>query len=274
MHWVIYRAFFNLIIDEFREYSKNNETSSEYTSQLLTVTNVGSSQNLINTKVLKTHNANQTVYALAGMERFETSRIYSNEINQNELQINNLKELARNESSLLLKLGYVKQALMLANVNMNLIAQKNVIQSGAASSDLEQQSRNELKEWFNNLKKKTKVYISSQDHVPTTITSALVNAFDNSGFTVVKEKPALLIADVIFKTNEADLQRKNAVFVNWNLQISMTDEQSNTDIRTYRTEGREGALSLKEAELRARKEASEKIESDFTQLIDHQLLSN
>lgn len=262
------------LIDEFREYTENNEISSEYTSQLLTVTHVGSSQNLINTKILKTHDSKARVYALAGMERLETARIYSSEISRNEMRINNLTEMAENESSMLLKLGYVKKALMLAEVNMNLIAQKNVIQRGATSSELEQQSRNGLQQWYNEIKKNIKVYISENNSLPGKINTAATNAFDTSGFSVVANKPALLFATVSFSTEEVDLQRENAAFVRWNLQISITDERNNTELDTYSAEGREGALSYKEAKFRAVTEASDKIESEFTKFIDQQLLSN
>jgi len=260
------------MIDDFTELSQNNSYISERSTQLLTVTRVGSSQNLINTKIIKMHQSNDRFYALAGMERFDTSRIYSSEIADNEIQINNLISQAENEDNALYKLGYLKKALILAEVNLNLASQKRIIQ-GMGSSDMHQITHNRVSKMFNDAKKNTKVAINFDNETHHIVRSGIVNALDISGLTVTNSLPSQLIANVTFTTERTNLNRRNAEFSRWNLSISFENAR-NEPLYTYTANGREGGLSYSDALHRAREIAKETMENELPGAIENNILSN
>ena len=261
------------LIEDFTEYSSDTEQSSERITQMLSVTRIGSNQDLMNSKVLEMTRSGTTYYALAGMNRFETSRIYSAEISNNELKITDLERRAGEESDKLRTLGMIRTALMLARVNNNLIKQKRIIDGMSQGMDENAATVSRLQEQFYEIKSSIGVNVNAEG-VPEELVSALNNAFEETGFTVDSdEAPTVLKADIRFEAERADLNRDNAEFARWNLLITLRDVESNRELSAFQADGREGALNYDGAMARAKSKAGRAIESDFPRFLNQKLLT-
>ena len=262
------------LIDDFKEYVQDDSFSSERSTQLLTVTRVGSSQNLLNTKILKTHKTPSLFYALAGMERFETATIYSSEIAENEMHIEDLLEQAENADHKLYKIGYLKKAQVLAEANANLSAQLSILTGGQDETANQQHIISDINARLNKIKQQTRVIIAYPRDVSSPIQRSVANAFSSSGFTVIQAGDEDIYARVSFSTRETSLNRPNAVFIQWDLEISARDAIAGTELSTFSASGREGALSLDDALRRAEMAAKKHIKDKFDSFINQQYLSN
>jgi len=263
------------LIDDFREYAQDDSFSSERSTQLLTITSVGSSQNLLNTKILKIHQTPSLFYALAGMERFETATIYSSEIADNEMHIRDLLRQAEEVDHKLYKIGYLKKAQILAEANANLSAQLSILTGGQdADADTDkQQLIAEVNDKLNKIKQRTRVIISYPGNVSSSIQNSVANAFGNNGFTVIQAGDEDIYSRVQFTTNPTSLNRSNAKFVRWDLEITAREALRGADLNTFTASGREGALTLDDAIRRAEEAAIRHIEDEFVPFINQEYLS-
>lgn len=262
------------LIDDFREYAQDASFSSERSTQLLTITRVGSSQNLLNTKILKIHQSAGQFYALAGMERFETATIYSSEIADNEMQIRNLLKQAEDADHKLYKIGYLKKAQILAEANANLSAQLSILTGGQAETMDQERIISDINTRLSNIKKQTRVIISYPGDVSSPIHKSVANAFSNSGFTIIQAGDEDIYARLQFTTSPTSLNRPNAEFMRWQLEITARDAIKGAELSTYTASGREGALTLDDALRRAEEAARKQIDEQFETFINQKYLSN
>ena len=259
------------LIDEFHETINLEDLNSDRTTQLLSVTRVGSSQNLINAKVLETYTARDgTVYMLMGMHRRNTARIYSSEISNNELNINDLVNQADNESNILEKLGNLKKAMVLQEVNDNLQKQRSVLLSRSTTDMLSDEGS--LSKKYRDVKKHCLVYIDAND-IPEQIVSEMDGVFQDEGFTVTRNaSEAILHAIVTYQWRQMDMNRKDAQFVKWDFHVRFDSPAGDRSFRTFNTEGRDGALTYREAVLRSDETVKKKISTDFRKFLREELL--
>ncbi|MDX1617577.1 MAG: LPP20 family lipoprotein [Balneolaceae bacterium] len=267
------------LIDEFVETSRDDQFSSERTTQLLNVSRIGTNQELMNTEILQSEVvSNGTYYALAGMNRMESARIYNQEISNNDLKINEYETNASNESDLLQKLILLKKALVLAQVNENLSRQRNIILGGSSDRELNTQTLNRLQEKFRAVQRQVPVSIQGGS-ASETIVAAIERVFQDTGFTVAESdgntgsgRPVLEV-NVEYHTQRAELNRENAEFVKWELIIDIVNTMNNEAFRTFLTEGRDGALSYEDALKRADFTAREKIQNQFKSFLTKELFA-
>jgi len=263
------------LIDDFVETSRDDEFSSERTTQLLNISRIGTHQELMNTEILQSELAsNGTYYALAGMNRMESASIYNQEISNNDLKINEYESNADAESDPLQKLILLKKALVLAQVNENLSRQRNIIMGGASDRELNTQTLNRIREKFRTVQQQVPVAIST-DSATETIIAAIESVFQSSGFTVAGSGSgrAVLEVDVAYDAQRAEMNRDNAEFVKWELIINIVNTLNNESFRTFITEGRDGALSYNDALKRADYSARDKIENQFRSFLTKELLA-
>lgn len=260
------------LIDEFQETSGNNRISSDRVTQLLSVTEIGSRQNLINAKILKTYKDNSgTFYALAGMKRHETARLYSAEISRNELKLNEYENRIKNEKDLLLRLGLVKKALILVKVNQNLKKQRDIL-LGRNMDVPEGKTRLHLEKEYQYLRKHSLIYLSAPN-IPLAIQNAVTNALKDEGFILTNQADkAIIKAKLHYSYHEADLKRKDAYFIRWNFSIRMNDNHNGDRLKTFSLKGRDGGLSHNGAVLRSQQTLCTKIKHDFKEFIETELL--
>ncbi len=262
------------LIDEFREYSNDENYSSSGTTELLQVTRIGSNQDLTNVKILTSTKAEDgTFYALAAMDRNESARIYRREIADNELKINNLLSSADQEESSLQRMILLKKGLTLAKVNENLARQLQIIKAGAADTELHAKTITRIEERYRAVQKQLAVHLSA-DEATETLMSAVGTTFQNSGFSLTASPDEALLSVIIrFNSEKADLNRNDAEFVKWNLIITIEDHESNRSFNTFMTEGRDGGPSFDAAMKRADFSAREKVGSQFKNFLTKELLS-
>ncbi|MEX0609819.1 MAG: LPP20 family lipoprotein [Balneolaceae bacterium] len=263
------------LYDEFIETSRNNtEFFTEGTSKLLNNIKIGTNQELMNTTILESQVVeNGTYYALAGMDKRESSRIYSQEISNNDLKIAELEASADQEKNVLQKLKLLKKTRLLASVNENLTRQHNIILGGAADTGETSKTLSRIDEKFRVLQQSANVSITSKNATGT-ILSAVADVFQKAGFNISEKTGSEILEVVIdFDTQKAELNRDDAEFVKWELVINILDRQTNRSYKTFMTEGRDGALSYPDALKRADFTAKKNIENQFKTFINQELLA-
>ena len=261
------------VISEFTDRNINNQVFSESTSQLLNNIKIGTNQELMNTSILTSEvDKFGTYHALAGMDRAESSRIYSQEISNNKIKINEFEQNADNENNILQKLVLLKKAQAIAAANEILTRQLNIIQAGAGTGGEATETLARLQEKFRTNQKKAIVKLASEN-ATSTVKAAVASVLQNAGFTLSESTSnAVLAVDVNYLTQRADLNRDDAEFVKWELVIEVNDLQTNRSFKTYMTEGRDGAPSYADALKRADFTARSKIENDFNTFLNNELL--
>ena len=259
------------LIDEFHETIKDDRLNSDRTTQLLSVTRVGSNQNLINARVLETYTSKDgNIYVLMGMQRRETARIYSSEISNNELHINELENQADQESDILDKLGYLKKALILQEVNDNLQKQRSVL-TGQSVGNLPSEDSSLLHK-YRDVKKRCLIYLNARD-IPGGIVSVMDKVLQDEGFTVTgNSNHSIIHANVSYQWRQMDMNRKDAQFVKWDFHVQFSDPAGDRSFRTFNIEGRDGALTYREAVLRCDETVKKKISTDFRKFLRNELL--
>lgn len=263
------------VISEFTQTSTaNNELYSSGTTQLLNNVKIGTNQELMNTEILKSEvGGNGTYYALAGMDRMESSSIYTQEIDNNQDKVEKLLSRTEESSDVLSDLSTLKQALVLAKVNENLAQQLNIINSGMADTKSAAMTVASIQEKFDDTKKLALVDLSS-NHSNQTVNSAITETFQNEGFSFTDdENNSIIKLNVDYRSQKAELNRDDAEFVNWELIIEMIDLKSNRSFKTFSANGRDGALSFDDAKKRAAFSAKKAIETDFRKFLQQQLLA-
>tara|TARA_R100000388_G_scaffold86091_2_gene65457 strand:+ start:53270 stop:54316 length:1047 start_codon:yes stop_codon:yes gene_type:complete len=258
---------------EVIDRSTNNNFYSESTSQLLNNIKIGTNQELMNTSILTSEvDKFGTYHALAGMDRAETSRIYSQEISNNQIKISEFENNASNESNILQKLVLLTKARAVASANEVLTRQLNVIQGGAGTGGDATTTLTRIQEKFRAIQQQANVSIQS-DNATYTVKSAVAGAFQKEGFSIIENtENAILGVTINYQTQEANLNRDDAEFVKWELVIEIEDKQSDRSFRTFMVEGRDGAPSYSDALKRADFTARNKIEKDFAQFLNNELL--
>lgn len=258
---------------EFIDRNINNQLYSESTSQLLNNIKIGTNQELMNTTILTSEvDKYGTYYALAGMDRAESSRIYSQEISNNKIKISEFEQNADNEGNILQKLVLLKKAQAVAAANEILTRQLNIIQGGAGTGGEATETLVRLQEKFRTAQQKAIVRLVSEN-TTSTVKAAVASVLQNAGFTLSEStENAILAIKVNYLTQKADLNRDDAEFVKWELVIEVNDLQTNRSFKTYMTEGRDGAPSYADALKRADFTARSKIEKDFNTFLNNELL--
>lgn len=261
--------------DEFIETTRNNsEFISEGTSQLLNTVKIGTRQELMNTTILESEvGSDGTYYALAGMDRMDSGRIYNQEISNNVFKIEELEANSDKETNVLQKLILLKKARVLAGVNENLSKQYNIIRGGVSDTDMAARTFSRIDEKFRTLRQTAVVSIVAEN-VSNSITSAVAEVFQKAGFSVSNEPGSeLLEAEINFNTQRAELNRNDAEFVNWELIINIKDKQTNHSFNTFMDQGRDGALSYRDALSRADFTAGKNIKTKFQTFLNQELLA-
>ncbi|HBX65168.1 MAG TPA: hypothetical protein DEG32_03110, partial [Balneolaceae bacterium] len=177
-----------------------------------------------------------------------------------------------NESNILQKLVLLTKARAVASANEVLTRQLNVIQGGAGTGGDATTTLTRIQEKFRAIQLQANVSIQS-DNATYTVKSAVAGAFQKEGFSIIENtENAILGVTINYQTQEANLNRDDAEFVKWELVIEIEDKQSDRSFRTFMVEGRDGAPSYSDALKRADFTARNKIEKDFAQFLNNELL--
>lgn len=262
------------VISESTFRSVNNNYYSESSEQLINNINIGTNQELMNTTILISDvDRMGTYYALAGMDRAESSRIYQQEIANNQVSLQEYETNAANEPEVLQKLILYKKAMGAATANAILSRQLNIIRGGAARDVESAQALSRVEENFRKVQQMALIAIVS-DNATETLSAAIAEVFQQTGFSITEDPTeAVLIAKVHFQTQKADLNRNDNEFVKWELVIDVSNPNTLRSFNTFIAEGRDGAPSYADALKRADYTARTKIEKDFNTFLNDELLA-
>lgn len=260
-------------VNEFEEITDSEEgTTTRENTNLITESEVGSDQQMRNVQIKEVHETpDGRFYALAVMDRMETARLYSEEIENNQQQISSLREKATQTTSSLDKLIYMKQALAAAQVNDMLINQRAILTGQGAQSDDEVLSATTQE--YRQAKKECTVKLMGEE-VPREVQSTLSRQLQNEGFTLAADSEDPIIEmNVELMMEPADLNRPDHEFVQWALQIEAQNKETGQWFSTYTAEGREGSMNEEYAQRRAIQAVGNKLKDEFPEFINEELLS-
>lgn len=254
--------------------SKGGQSTTEFQSktQLITQTDIQSNQQMKNVEIKEVHTAeNGTIYALAVMNRMETSQLYTEEINRNKKTIESLRKKAAQTNSKLERLIYVKQALTRARMNEMLINQRAILTG--PRSQIGGPSLADITQEYRQAKQECTVRIEGKE-IPRVVESAITRQLQNEGFSVVQNGSTPVVTiNMNMMIDPVDLDRPNAKFMQWALQVEAQNNENGQWFSTYAAEGREGSMNKKYARKRAIQAARETITSEFPGFINSELLS-
>lgn len=260
-------------LQEFKETtSAEDETTTEENTLLVTRSQVGSNQQMKNVQIKEVFESEDgTFYALASMDRMETSQLYSDEIARRSRTINALRDKASQTDSKLERLIYTKQALTNARLNDMLINQRAVLTGRTTQGDGIELS--DVIQAYRQAKKECTVSLDGGD-IPSQVQSAISRQLQNEGFTVIGSGGAPVVKiNINLRIEPVDLNRPNAEFMQWALQVEAQNQLNGQWFSTYMAEGREGSMNKQYAKRRAIQAVMEKIDSEFSKFINNELLS-
>ncbi len=259
--------------DKYREVKKGGEvTETSEESVLIDKSTVQSDQKLLNSEVLERGNKGDKHYALVGMKREETVRIYSQEIRSNRSKIEQYRSNAQDTDNPITRLAFLQQALVLANVNDRLVTQRNIVAGGSAPD--QSSSLTELKKAVRTAQENCPVVVNAEnDDVPASVKDEAGATLETAGFRVI-DRPEDAILEALIKYRERPaLQSRDEEFLRWTLAIELTDLTTRQTLETFTTEQRAGAMSKAAVKRRAHNGARRAIEEEFSTFLNQTLLN-
>jgi hypothetical protein len=260
--------------EDYREVQTGGEvTGSQQDTRLVTRSDVRSNQKLLNAQVLERAAADGTHYALVGMERRETVRIYAEEIRDNRDTVQEYRAAAERTDSPLTRLAFLQRALVLAQVNERLITQRNIVAGGTTPSTSTPPVAG-LQTAVREAQSNCPVAVSAETStVPPSVLDQVKATLQAAGFRVVRGAgDAILQAAVAYRERLA-LTSREEKFLRWTLSIALTDRTTGQTLQTFTTEQRAGAMSTAALQRRAHNGARTAIKNDFASFLDRTLLN-
>lgn len=257
---------------KFEENTSSGETTVEENTQLITQSEVGSNQQMKNVQIKEVYEAdNGTFYALAAMDRMETSQLYTEEIMRRNKAIKSLRQKAGQTSSKLERLIYTKQALTNAQMAQMLKNQRAILVG--QSTQLDDTNISEITQEFRKAKEECTVSLNGEE-IPRQVQSAISRQLQNEGFTMVNSGDESVVkVNLNLMIEPVDLNRPNTEFMQWALQVEAQNQENGRWFSTYMAEGREGSTNKDYARRRAVQAVRKKISSEFPNFINNELLS-
>lgn len=259
------------LLDEYREVRGNEDNvDTQRETVMITKSDVGADQKLLNAEVLERARVGGTHYVLVGMERRETLQIYAQRIKENRQKIDQYRSTAETVSHPLHRLAALQKALVLAKVNERLRRQRSIVAGGGgtvSSSSI----RPDLEKAVRAAQTECSVVVKGE--VPSPLRTQVSAALESAGFRVVdRSSEALLAATAQYEERPTLPGRDDAHFFQWTLAIKLTDLMHSQAVETFTVERRTGAPSETSAKRRARNEARTAIEDKFPLFLTQTLL--
>ncbi len=260
------------LLDDYREVRQQGDIeSTEQTTRMVTQADIRSNQELLNAQVLEQQETGGTHYALVGMERQETLRIYSQQIESNRANLDEYRTRAQQTDNPVTRLALLRKALVLARVNERLVRQRNIVAGGAAADPASPIT--ELEDAVRQAQVQCPVFVQADD-VPSPIRSQVRSTLERRGFRLTDQaEEAVLDVRTSYEERPTLENRSDAHFLRWTLAIEVTDRTRNQALETFTTEERAGAPSESGAQRRAHNGARTAIQEDFSTFLDQILLN-
>lgn len=263
----------NLYTDVLEVSKTNEDFTSKETIRLINTIEIGSNEDLQNAEILTSDTGRDGMYyVLAGFNRSETAALYRGEIENNYDRIERNKREIEQSDDRFSKLRFLKENFLLARINKQLVGLLEIILPGSGESSKSQNTLIDTRNAFNRHQQTMPVTINGlESH--SNIHSALSDAFLSEGFVLAKNNPVLLV-EASYTAIETDIDRDDAEFVNWELQIKISRPETQQTYSDFTVSGREGALNIQNAYKRAATAAIEQINRKFRPYFNAEFLSN
>jgi hypothetical protein len=203
------------------------------------------------------------VYAVAVMEKAQTARLYAQMIRDNQGIIDTLTDIPAAGRNNMDGLARFQFAFTLAETNKVFA---NVLSVIGAPVPSEMRPSEEYRRERANIIRAIPVSVSVEGDRENRIRSAFATALGSEGFrTGGNGAPYQLQGRISF--SEVQLPNQSNKFVRYVLDGNFVDSATNEILFPYNTNGREGHLSIAEAEARALRAAETKIREDYAKTL-------
>ncbi len=235
-----------LLVEEYLETGIEMELDrkSSFTRQV----DITTEQTLKNVNIGKTwlDEKDGRYYAIAYLDRLDTSEIYKADLADMEKKIEAYYNKAQTESDKLARLAYINEAVMLAIQRDMMIEQLNTISQGMdkfTPSVKPEQLSQLRREITRDINVRLDLESGNWDDFP----GALSEVLQLYGFQLAEENPDVVVRGDL---QMEELDRKG-YFVRWFVDLHFIDMSTDTEFVTYTDNDREGANSMGEAKRRA-----------------------
>ncbi len=231
-------------VDEtlLEQYLESNE-GTQFTSQMLNKTRVGSQQQLKNIKIAQSffYEDEGLYYVLAYLDRMETEELYRADIERNHAKIADYYNNYQQSQDKLGQYAFLQKAIDLLHINEILYAQYEIINvTGEAIEP--PVSLSELEKQRMALLNQISVALTVTGENQQEIATYLQETLGKTGFKIV-ESDADFSFNSHFELTPADLNRENITGYNWRLSIEVRDHVNQFTLKTFTLKNRTMGIS-------------------------------
>jgi hypothetical protein len=249
------------ITNSYQEMVKNGQTSDWYEGVSLEESiRTSTAMDLVGAAIRDVWSDGSLFYAVAVMENAQTARVYAQMIRDNQRIIDALTDIPAAGRNNMDGLARFQFAITLAEANKVFANVLSVI-GVPAPAELRQSEDYRLESAA--IIRAIPVSVTVEGDRENRIRSAFASALTSVGFrTGGNDSPYQLQAQISFA--EVQLPNQPNKFVRYVLEGNFVDRAAGETLFPYNVNGREGHLSIPEAETRALRAAENKIKDDYT----------
>ncbi|MDR0688903.1 MAG: LPP20 family lipoprotein [Spirochaetaceae bacterium] len=209
-----------------------------------------------------------TYYAAAVMERVKTTALYKDLINTNIRLIKDLTALPEGEKYTLEGLRKLQLAAIIADANTTFLNVLRVVGDGSAGNiPGPLKTGNDYRLEMADITKNIPIGILVENDQQDRIRGAFSAGVSRAGFRIGgMDSPYLL--KVLVNMKAVDLPNNPNKFVRYVVDANLEDARTGNVLLPFMVDGREGHLSIPEAENRAFRAAETKIKETYGQVLD------
>jgi hypothetical protein len=251
------------ITSSYQEMVKNGKTSDWYEGVSLEESiRTSTAMDLVGAEIRDVWSDGSVFYAVAVMENAQTSRLYTQMIQDNQRIIDTLTDIPAASRNNMDGLARFQFAITLAEANKVFANVLSVI--GAPVPSMRQSEDYRLESA--NIVRSMPVSVTVEGDRENRIRSAFAAALAEAGFrTGGTGGPYQLQARLSF--SEVQLPNQSNKFVRYTLDGNFVDSAGGDILFPYNVNGREGHLSISEAEARALRAAEARIKDDYAKTL-------
>jgi hypothetical protein len=242
---------------------------------LINKVNVKSGFNVLNTSILERYQDPKTgkFYALAAMDKFKTSQIYSQQLEENEEKIRSTKNNYQEITDTFQKIAAIRKLLAMLEVSDMMRQALRVLGRGAVENEFIEFST-QLDKDKSDLLEKIHVYLHSETKIPAMISSAVSESVTNSGLKTSTESDAsLVVLKMSFKHEPIELKGNPNKFTLWNFSVELIRNDTGASLSVFTEKGRTGQLTYDAAVQRAYYDISGKVKKKFSNFLNKNLFN-
>ena len=240
----------------YMELTKNDKTDFEEQTDVTKSVNIKSQQTLFNIQYGESYTDDVgRIYAIAYLNRMKTAEIYENKINKNASRIDYFMGIADKSGDPILRYAAMNAASAVSFINELLLSQLIIIFPSAIDMLEINYNHDKIVKDTNAAAANVSCKITIQNDEENKIAIMLEELINDLGFVLSKESVLRIDGNIILE--KTDLKR-DLEFIRYELQINVIDNKDSV-IVSMSEKGREGHVSASEAEARAIRTLSKKI---------------